>query len=209
MIETWFRSDEFIHGACVLMIDWKGDSDDLRYFLVLQIIMTSRLCKNHLDCFCYICGEYKTVENRKSITDFVWKSYYAHFGIKLIDQDKSWAPDVACKTCVERLRQWVSGTKQSVWFGTPMVWRRSTNHVDGCQLTALSYKSSPSAIRPVAHSIEIPIPELNKLPDLFIDDIQTKSNMITKNLLMLMMTMKTLHALPRQYNLTSRVWVTW
>ena len=131
MIETWFRSDEFIHGACVLMIDWKGDSDGLCYYLVWQIIMTSRPYKNHLDCFCYICGEYKTVENRKSITDFVWKSYYAHCGIKLGDQDKSWAPDVACKTCVERLRQWASGTTQSVGFGTPMVWREPANHVDG------------------------------------------------------------------------------
>ena len=35
MMESWFRSDEFIHGACVLMMDWKGDLDDLCYFLVL------------------------------------------------------------------------------------------------------------------------------------------------------------------------------
>ena len=67
--------------------------------------MTSRFCKNHPDSFCYICCECKTVDNKKSITDFVRKAYYAYFGIKLGDQDKPWAPLVVCKTGVERLRQ--------------------------------------------------------------------------------------------------------
>ena len=73
--------------------------------------MKSRFCKNHYDCFCYVCGEYKTVENRKSITDFVRKVYYAYFGIKLGDQDKPWVSHVVCKTCVERLRKWTTGTR--------------------------------------------------------------------------------------------------
>ena len=70
--------------------------------------MTSRSCKKYPDCFCYICGEYETVDNRKSITAFVRKAYYAYFGIKLADQDKPWAPHVVCKTCVERFRHWIS-----------------------------------------------------------------------------------------------------
>ena len=53
--------------------------------------MTSRSCENRPDYFCYICGEYKTVDKRKSITDFVRKAYDAYFGIKLGDQDKPWA----------------------------------------------------------------------------------------------------------------------
>ena len=31
--------------------------------------MTSRSSKNHSDCFCYICGEFKPVDNRMSIAD--------------------------------------------------------------------------------------------------------------------------------------------
>ena len=140
-------------------------------------------CKNHPDCFCYICGECKTVDNRKSITDFVQKAYYAYFGIKLGDQDKPWALLVVCKTCVKRLRQWTSGTRQSMGFGIPMVWRESTNHVDDCYFCSinvtgvnknkrksLSYKSFLSAIQPVAHSTDIPIPEFKKLPDLSTDE---------------------------------------
>ena len=34
----------------------------------------------------------------------------------------------------------------------------------------MNYKSFPSAIRPVAHSADIPIPESKKLPDLSIDE---------------------------------------
>ena len=45
--------------------------------------MTSRSCKNYPDCFCYICGEYKTADNRQSLKDFVRKAYYVYFGIKL------------------------------------------------------------------------------------------------------------------------------
>ena len=50
--------------------------------------MTPRSCKNHPDCFFYICGKYKTLDNRKSITNFVQKFYYGFFGIKLGGQDK-------------------------------------------------------------------------------------------------------------------------
>ena len=102
--------------------------------------MTSRSCKNHPDCFCYICGEWKTVDNRKSITNFVRKAYCAYFGIKLGDQDKSWAPLVVCKTCVEYLRQWTSGTRQSMGFEIPMVWREPTNHVDDCYFCSINVK---------------------------------------------------------------------
>ena len=145
--------------------------------------MTWRSCKNHPDCFCYNCGEYNTVDNRKSITDFVRKTYYAYFGIKLGDQDKPWAPHVVCKTCVERFRQWTSGTRQSIGFGIPIVWREPKNHVDDCYFCSinvtgvnkkkrrsLSDKGFPSAIRPLAYSTDIPIPEFNKLHDLFIDE---------------------------------------
>ena len=47
--------------------------------------------------FCYIFGEYKTVDNRKSITDFVRQAYYAYFWIKLEDQDKPWAPHIVTR----------------------------------------------------------------------------------------------------------------
>ena len=98
------------------------------------------------------------------------------------DQDKPWAP-LVCKTCIKRSKQWTSGTRESIQFGIPMVWREPTNHVDDCyfcfinaigvnkkKCKSLSYKSFPSAIQPVAHSADIPIPKFKKLLDLSIDE---------------------------------------
>ena len=141
MIETWFRSDEFIHGACVLMIDWKGDSDDLRYFLVLQIIMTSRSCKNHLDCFCYICSEYNRLCMKIVLCTFWNKTRRPRqiMGSWCCLQDM-------CRT-FEIMGKW-NHTVSEIWY---------TNGLEGADksrwrllVTALSYKCSPSAIRPVA-----------------------------------------------------------
>ena len=76
---------------------------------------------------------------------------------------------------VEPLRKW------TMVFGIPMTWREPTNHVNECyfcsinvtvvskeKCKSLNYKIFLSAIPPVTHSTDIPIPEFNKLPDLFI-----------------------------------------
>nr|CAI5831412.1 unnamed protein product [Callosobruchus analis] len=51
-----------------------------------------RSCVNQPDVFCYICGEYMFQQNRRAITEFVKQAYLAYFGVKLGDQDKTWAP---------------------------------------------------------------------------------------------------------------------
>lgn len=142
--------------------------------------MTSsrRSCKNHPDVFCYICGEYTLKENRKLVTDFVKRAYLGYFGVKLGDQDKSWAPHTVCKTCTEHLRQWTNGNR-SLKFGVPMVWREPKNHHDDCyfclvNITGINrnnrskwtYPDLDSARRPCPHSDEVPIPAFSCLPEL-------------------------------------------
>ena len=61
---------------------------------------------------------------------FYKKAYLGYFGVKLVDQDKNWAPHQVCKTCTEHLRQWTTGKRKK--FGIPMVWRVPKNHVDDC-----------------------------------------------------------------------------
>ena len=58
--------------------------------------------------------------------------------MKLGDQDKSWAPHIVCKTCLEHLRQWTLGTRKSMRFGIPMIWREPRNHVDDCYVCAIN-----------------------------------------------------------------------
>lgn len=134
-------------------------------------------CMNKPDVFCYICGEYTLAADRKNITGFVKSAYQAYFTVKLGDQDKSWAPHKVCKTCVEYLRRWTKGTKTSLKFGIPMVWREPSDHASDCYFCAinttginrknrhsLQYPDLPSARRPVAHCEEIPVPSFTELP---------------------------------------------
>lgn len=105
--------------------------------------MNRKACKNDPDRFCYICGQI-TLPNRKSkITSFVKKMYQAYFGIKLGDQDKSFAPHICCKTCVEGLRRWSNKKQKSLPFGIPMVWREGKDHITDCYfcMTNLEGKS--------------------------------------------------------------------
>jgi hypothetical protein len=52
-------------------------------------------------------------KHQQNITVFIRKVYYAYFGVKLGDQDKSWAPHKVCYVCVEGLRKWSKGKKKS------------------------------------------------------------------------------------------------
>ena len=123
------------------------------------MISTRKSCQNRPDIFCYICVEYTLVPNRNPVTTFMKQTYHAYFGMKLRDQDKSWAPHVVCKSYTECLCQW------SLKFGIPMVWREPRNHVS-IDVTGinrknrnfLKYPDLESARRPVAHSDECPVP---------------------------------------------------
>ena len=137
--------------------------------------MSKRHCVNSPDLFCYICGEYTLKDNIRPITDFLKHAYHLYFKVKLGDQDKSWAPHIACKTCSEILRAWTHG-KKKFKFGIPMVWREPRNHHDDCYFCAinlsgvnsknrksLAYPDLVSARRPVTHCDEIPVPVFTEL----------------------------------------------
>ncbi|GAB1601930.1 hypothetical protein Ahia01_000471600 [Argonauta hians] len=132
---------------------------------------TGKKCANKQDLFCYVCGEYILAPNRTPITPFLRSVYRAYFGMKLSHQDKSWAPHMACKRCTEHLRQWSKGTRNSMKFGVPMIWKRPSNHTTDCYFCAvkiiginqknrrtMEYPNLPSATRPIPHNDEIPVP---------------------------------------------------
>ena len=56
----------------------------------------------------------------------------AYFGVKIGDQDKTWAPHYVFQTCVEGLRRWSKSEQEAFRFGVPMVWREPKNHSDDC-----------------------------------------------------------------------------
>ena len=116
---------------------------------------------------------------KRNITDFMKNEYKAYFGMELGDQDKTctWAPHIVCKTCVESLRGWTNGMLK-LKFALPMVWREPKNHFNDCYFClsdmtginkntkkAWKYPNLESAIRPVVHSEELPVPVFLTEPD--------------------------------------------
>ncbi|KAI6659517.1 hypothetical protein LOD99_14442 [Oopsacas minuta] len=107
----------------------------------------------------------------QNIIEFVNRAYHAYFKVKLGGQDKSWAPHKVCKSCVELLRYWSKGKEKHLPFGIPMIWRESKNHFDDCYFSMvnvmgykksdrylLNYPNLESAIRPVPHCSDLPVP---------------------------------------------------
>ena len=134
----------------------------------------NRTCKNHPSRFYYICRHVVLPDRQAKITNFVKKANQANFGDKLEDQDKSFAPHICCKTCVEILRDWRNKKRKSMPFGAPMVWREEKDHVTDCYFCMtnleginrnnkhhVQYPDDPSAIKSVPHGPGIPVPEPN------------------------------------------------
>jgi len=118
-----------------------------------------------------VCGRFCTADEKKKISVLTKKYYFAYFGCKLGDQDKPWAPHVVCKLCEVTLSKWFNGKVKCMQFGVPMIWREPSDHVTDCyfcltNVTGFSKKSRhnivypkvPSALRPVPHCEDLPMP---------------------------------------------------
>lgn len=132
--------------------------------------MASRGCINHPDSFCYICGEFTVKKYQRAITSKIKTLYKLYFQCAVGEQDKTWAPHVCCVRCSSGLYNW-SKSGHALPFAIPMIWREQHDHVNDCYFCAFSikgisdknrkqivYPSLLSAIRPVVHSLELPVP---------------------------------------------------
>ena len=148
-------------------------------------------CFNSPDSFCYICGNFTLFSQRASITTFVKEAYFSYFSRKIGNQDKSWAPHIVCKQCTEGLRMWTKGTREHMPFGVPMIWMEPKDHSTDCYFCSvktsgynrknkrsIQYPNIASAVRPIDHSEEIPVPVFTRLlsddtPDTLISDLDS------------------------------------
>ena len=135
-----------------------------------------RQCLHSAQKFCYICGCYIFDSKVRQIDSFVKKLYFAYFKVKVGDQDKRFAPHVACNTCAEGLRYWSEGKRKAMPFAIPMIWREQKSHYDDCYfcMTKISgynkknkkgikYPNLLSAIGPVPHGPDLPVPSCIQL----------------------------------------------
>lgn len=104
-------------------------------------------------------------------------AYKYYFGCQIGDGDKSWAPHACCTVCYSGLTQWLNGKRLSMPFAVPMVWREPKNHHSDCYFcmtkiagfskknkSQIVYPDCESALKPVPHNEENPVPIPPGLP---------------------------------------------
>ena len=129
-----------------------------------------RGCLNKANSFGYVL-DFTTVAQRRTITSLIRTAYFHDFDCKIGDQDKSWAPHICCKPCYNGLTTWFNDKIAAFNFAVAMVWRELQYHVDDCYfcLTNITgfnecsrkkvkYPNLRSAMRPVPHSDDLPVP---------------------------------------------------
>ena len=89
-------------------------------------------CLNKTSSFCYVCGDFATVAQRRTIISLPRTTYVHYFDCKIGDQDKSWAPHICYKLCYNGLTACLNAKKAAFNFAVPMVWREPRNHPDDC-----------------------------------------------------------------------------
>ena len=106
-----------------------------------------------------------------NVRDFIKRAYEAYFGMKLGDQNKSWAPYKVCKHCTEMLHLWTQDKVSLMQFGVSMVWPEPKNYHNYCYFCMVDmsgrnqqkkkdwyYPDIESAQRPIPHCTEVPVP---------------------------------------------------
>nr|XP_022910769.1 uncharacterized protein LOC111421790 isoform X3 [Onthophagus taurus] len=155
--------------------------------------MSSRKCKYDADAFCYICGQFIKVRDVKyelNTSHVLCEAYEAYFDRPVRNQDKTWAPHVACSYCKRCLEGWYRGAKRSMKFAIPRIWREPKDHVNdyyfcivnpskrrrGKNAKPIEYPDLESSSAPVAHNLTRPVPELPQKSSSFLSSHRSNSD---------------------------------
>lgn len=128
-------------------------------------------CNKSSDSFCYICGQFTPINQRRPINKSVESVYKLYFKMEIKNQDKCWVPHVVCDPCRIGLNKW-SRRVGHLGFGCPMIWRDPINHETNCYICLtdvfgftrknrqnVRYATVDSVTLPVPHSDTLPIPD--------------------------------------------------
>ena len=102
---------------------------------------------NKANSFCYVCGDFTTVAQRRTITSLLRSAYFHYFDCKIGDHNKSRAPHICCKPCYNGRTAWFNGKKAAFNFAVPMVWRETRNNADNCKIPPRHYEDGEQLSR--------------------------------------------------------------
>lgn len=157
-----------------------------------------RVCVNHPDNFCYICGQLTIKSQRRNLTPLVKNCYFNYFGFAVRNLDKTWTPSVCCAQCNImgiKLTSWAKGSRHMP-FIVPMIWSEQKDHVSDCYFCQISikginhksrhtvnYPNLQPAQRLIPHSNDLPVPQPLVNSDEVIDEENLSENSDSFNLL--------------------------
>lgn len=126
-------------------------------------------CKNSADTFCYVCGKYCVLAQRKEISDTTKSYYFMYFG-RVVEKE-NWAPSIICKSCEVNLNSWWNGSLDRMPFAVPMLWKKQRNHRHDCYFCItnvsgfsaknkhkIEYPTCQSDSKPILHDDSYPVP---------------------------------------------------
>lgn len=90
-------------------------------------------CNKPSDLFCYICGKYTLVGERRPINAIVKNLYKLYFGMEIEHQEMCWVPHNICTLCRSNLTKWTKN-EGHLSFGKPMIWRDPIDHQNNCYI---------------------------------------------------------------------------
>lgn len=83
-------------------------------------------CVGNPDAFCYICGKFEVLENRRVISDDIKTIYKSYFGMEVQNQSENWVPHKICCACYKAFNRLKGrkGNKKTLKIQEPTIWRK-------------------------------------------------------------------------------------
>ena len=132
--------------------------------------LRTKSCANDPNNFCYICGSFVAKAQPQNVTKFVQKEYYAYLEQNWVTRTKH---GLHIKFVVVVLNHCFDGAMESkkVWHLSSPWCEESQRHIEINAISAVAmfldsmqkkhhipYPNLPSAIRPVPHGPDVPVP---------------------------------------------------
>lgn len=131
-----------------------------------------------LNYFCFVCGHYipkRGCPEKSNISEEFKDAYLRYYSDHVDLFDQPWTPNAACKSCKNRLQNWMNGDRRGMIYDTPVIWTKDPNGHDssecyGCinnrhikgrpkkDRKSVEYTSTKYSSHPVHHSDQNPIP---------------------------------------------------
>lgn len=130
-------------------------------------------CSNK-DKFCFICGRFTSVVNRRNRNDDFVQLYNKYYGLDWEEGSGVFAPKFGCSACLTALNRWSAGKQEKAKYRVPVLWKNQEQLHNPAQCyfcvnfrrgigmqNRVKYQATPFASLPVEHTLNSPPKNMN------------------------------------------------